>query len=389
MVSELQKKYQKDEITHGGLTVRSTLNYSLQKIAENIVQKFVREEGGKYHFSQMALVALDPNTGDILAMVGGTNFRLTEFNRAVQARRSPGSAFKPFIYTAAIEMGFSPGYVLEDSPVSFNVPVSEWTPQGEWSPQNFDSKFKGPITIREAVEQSRNVPTIRLLEELGPRSAMSMAQRMGITSYLEPQLSMALGAYEVSLLELVGAYSAFATGGTRTVPRAIDFVLDGKGNVLEKTIVHAEKALDQNVAAVMVNIMQGVIRRGTGYRAKIGRPAAAKTGTSQEFRDAWFIGFVPQLLVGVWVGNDDNSSMEGVAEVSVCPRAWKAFMDEALKNEPVVAFPSPVGLHEETFCVISGGRPTPFCPESALRKDIFFSGSGPTTPCDVHKQEVP
>ncbi len=347
VLQELTDLYGQEMVYHGGLRVYTTLDTSMQFAAEKAVSEFIKNEGPKYKFTQGALLSIDPTTGYIRAMVGGADFLESKFNRATQAKRQPGSSFKPFVYTAAIEQGLMPYTMLQDAPTTFKVWVNKWNPDGTWTPQNFDGKFQGAVTMRTALEKSLNIPAVKLLEIVGIPNAISVAQKMGITSRLEPSLSLALGASEVTLLEMTSAYGVLANQGIRVEPAAIVKIESRDGVVLYQNKIVERRVLDPNVAAIMVDMMRGGISRGTGYRANIGRPAAAKTGTSQDFKDAWFIGFVPQLVTGVWVGNDDNTPMKGVAEVGVCPRIWKAYNTTALAKMSPLDFPRPL-IPEET-----------------------------------------
>jgi len=341
ILQDLTDKYGEEMVYHGGLRVHTTLDASMQLAAEEIITRFISEEGKKYNFSQVGLVSIDPRTGYIKALVGGVDFLESKFNRVTQAKRQPGSSFKPFIYTAAIEQGISPGMILEDTPTTFQVWPNRWNPDGTWQPKNFDGKFRGPVTMRYALEKSLNIPSIKLLERVGIQNAIDVAQKMGIKSRLEPGLSLALGASEVSILEMTSAFGVFANSGIRVEPTAISKIENRDGVTLYKHSIQEKKVLDENVDAIIVDIMKGVLTRGTGVRGQIDRPAAAKTGTTQDFKDAWFIGFVPQLVTGIWTGNDDNSSMQGVAEVAVCPRIWKAYNQTVLGGQPVLDFPKP------------------------------------------------
>ncbi|MBN3033252.1 MAG: PBP1A family penicillin-binding protein [Candidatus Saganbacteria bacterium] len=381
----LTDKYGEEMVYHGGLKVYTTLDSKLQTAAENVVTRFVSAEGDQYHFSQAALVSLDPRTGYIRALVGGANYFESKFNRVVQAQRQPGSSFKPFIYAAAIEQGLSPGTILPDVPTAFQVWPSEWNPGGIWQPQNFDGKFRGNVTMRYALEKSLNLPSIRLLERVGVQSAIDVARRLGVKSRLEPALSLALGASEVNLLELTSAFGVFANAGVRVEPTAITRIESRDGVLLYNHPVVEKRVLDENVAAVMADMMKGVITRGTGMRAQLSRPAAAKTGTSQDFKDAWFIGFVPQLVTGIWLGNDDNAPMKGVAEVGTCPRIWKAYNEIALAGQPVIDFPRPEGLLEVRICANSGKLAGPNCPPGRVRWATLWAKDVPRAYCDFHK----
>lgn len=346
ILSQLIEQFGEDIVYHGGLKVYTTLDSNMQIAAESVINTYVINEGPQYHFSQAALVSIDPRTGYIKAMVGGADFFTSKFNRAIQSKRQPGSAFKPFVYTAAIEQGISPATILMDSPTTFKVYPSSWNPDGSWTPNNFDKKFRGAVTMRYALERSLNIPSIKLLERVGIDSTIDVARRMGIKSHLEPGLSLSLGASEVTLMELTSAYGTFANSGIWAEPISIIRIEDRSGVLLYKSSINDRRAIDSNVSAIMVDMMKGVLSRGTGIRGRIDRPAAAKTGTTQDFHDAWFMGFVPQLVTGVWVGNDDNTPMQGVAEVAVCPRIWKDYNQIALAGLPVLDFPKPEGLNE-------------------------------------------
>lgn len=385
VLQELLNRYGEDVVYHGGLRVFTTLDTSMQSAAEEVISRYVSQEGKKYNFSQAALISIDPSTGYIKAMVGGVDFYESKFNRATQAKRQPGSAFKPFIYTAAIEQGISPGTILMDTPTTFSVYPNEWNPDGTWKPKNFDRKFRGAVTLRYALEKSLNVPSVKLLERVGIPSAIDVARRMGIKSHLEPGLALALGVSEVSLLELSSAYGVFANSGIRVEPTAITKIENRDGVTLYKHSIVEKRVLDTNTAAVMVDLMKGVLTQGTGVRGRISRPAAAKTGTTEEYRDAWFIGFVPQLVTGVWVGNDDNTSMKGVAEVAVCPRIWKEYNTIALANQPVLNFPKPEGLVKVEICMTSGKLAGPHCPLKERRWVTLWKKDVPKETCDIHK----
>lgn len=390
VVQQLVDKYGKEYVYKGGLRVYTTLDSRMQKVAENVIENFTLFEGEAFNFSQVALVSIDPRTGYIKAMVGGVSFEASEFNRATQAKRQPGSSFKPYVYTAAMELGVSPGFVIEDSAVTFEVPADEWNPEGKWEPKNFDEKFRGGVTVREALEQSLNVPSVKLLDMIGVQAPINVARKMGIKSPLKRNLGLTLGVSEVTLLEHTSAFGVFANSGIRVEPTAILRVETRDGGVIEKHVIREKRALDPNIAAVMIDIMKGVLEseRGTGVRGRIERPAAAKTGTSQEFKDAWFIGYVPQLATGVWVGNDDNLPMEGVTEVAICPRMWKAFMNRIFTDDdvPVQEFPEPEGLVEAEICLDSGLLSSFNCPGDKVIKAEFWWDKVPDKECDKHKE---
>ncbi len=391
VINQLIDKYGRDIVYKGGLRIHTSLFMPLQKIAEETVDDFITKEGTKYRFGQAAMVALDPNTGYILAMVGGANIDKSEYNRVTQAKRSPGSSFKVFVYTAALERGMiSPGDIVDDTPVTFDVYPDSEHPDGKWRPNNFDKKFRGPVTIRYALENSLNIPALRVLQLVGADHVVDLAQRMGIRSPLQPNLSLALGTSDVNLLEMTSAYGVLATQGIKNPPVSITRVTDHDGKVLEEVELSPVRVIEPEIANIMIDMMKGVINSGTGRRAKISRPAAAKTGTSQSFKDAWFIGFVPQLAAGVWVGNDNNRPMTGVAEVGVCPRMWKAFMDKALADVPVEDFNRPMNMIGASICTISGKLATSACPPNKVKWAAFVKGKEPRSSCDIdHSSQDP
>jgi penicillin-binding protein 1A len=384
LLKSLTDKYGEKLIYEGGLKVYTTLDLNMQKAAEEIIATFIEKEGKTYNFSQAALVAIDPRTGYIKAMVGGADYSESKFNRVTQARRQPGSAFKPFIYTAAMEQGLSPGTIIIDEEKSWRVPISKWTPLGRWTPQNFDKKYHGAVTLRQALELSLNVPAVKLIEKVGVGKTLNVARRMGITSPLSPVLALALGASEVTLLEMTSAFGVFANSGVLVEPVAIIKITNRQGKELEHYRPIEKKALNPNIAAAMVDIMRGVLTRGTGYKGRITRDAAAKTGTTQDFKDAWFIGFVPQLSTGVWVGNDNNARMKGIAEVAVCPRIWKNFVQLALKDVPVQNFPAVQGMISVRICLDSGQRATEACPANCVKTLTFWKNRAPNESCQIH-----
>jgi penicillin-binding protein 1A len=292
---------------------------------------------------QGALMAMDPDTGAVLCMVGGRDFEKSQFNRCTQSLRQPGSAFKPIIYAAALDRGYNEASILIDSPFIRD----DHSLNGPWKPANYDNRFWGPITLRTALINSRNVVTVKLLDSIGVDYAIKYARRLGITTPLTPTLSLALGASGVSLWELLSAYSTFADQGERVEPYLIQKVLDRNGNVLEQHQVHKEEVISPQTAYLITDLLQGVVQQGTGTRAKaLGRPAAGKTGTTNEMKDAWFMGYTPDVLTGVWVGYDDHNISLGKGETggrAACP-IWVYFMQELLKDKPVLAFPIPPGI---------------------------------------------
>jgi penicillin-binding protein 1A len=372
----VQEKYGGDVLYKEGLSIYTTLDLTAQKYASEAVEKGLTEleerEKHQKGLVQGALFCMDVKTGAIRAMVGGRDFSKSEFNRATQSSRQPGSAFKPLIFTAAFDKGLNPSTVFVDSPIAVDD-VSQ--PDGIWRPKNFDEKFMGPITMRTALVQSRNVATVKILQEIGVDYAVSYAMNMGITSPMVRTLSLALGVSGVTLQELVQAYGVLANQGKKVTPYFIKKIVDRTGNVFEETKEESEQVIDPRIAFISTHVMQDVIIRGTGTRARsIGRPVAAKTGTTNDCRDAWFIGYTPSLITGVWVGLDHEASL-GRQEVGGRAAApiWLYFMEKALEKTPVESFPVPEGIvfikvDPQTGRAFDGGGAIP---------EAFLEGASP------------
>ena len=321
-----------------------------------------------------SFLAIDVKSGQIKAMVGGLDFNRSKFNRATQAYRQTGSAFKPFVYAAAFDKGMTPNTLLLDAPVSY----TDASTGQIYSPSNYDSTFEGWVTMRHALEKSRNVPSVRLGEQIGPAAVIDMARRLGLSGQLPPYLSLPLGVSEASLLEMVSAYSAFANQGIRMKPYFIQKVTDRDGNLLEENHPEAASVIRADTAYVMTHVLRGVVQRGTATRAaRLGRPIAGKTGTTNDFTDAWFIGFDPTLVAGTWVGFDQKKSMRrGEDGAHAALPAWISFMEEVLKDRPAEDFPIPANIvfipvDRHTGYPVHGGGA-----ETLL--EAFISGTEPT-----------
>jgi penicillin-binding protein 1A len=255
-----------------------------------------------------ALVAIDNRGGEIRAMVGGFSFDRSKFNRATQARRQLGSTFKPIVYTTAIDRGFTPVSIFVDEPVSFEAGPN----QPPYAPMNYDRTFAGPVTLRRALEQSRNIPAVKAMLEVGPQQVVDYAARFGLRGNFQPYLSLALGAAEATLVDTTSAYSVFPNQGVRMTPYAVVTIADREGNILEQNRPQAHEAIRADTAFVMTNLLRGVIQRGTGAAAaSLDWPLAGKTGTVDDYTDTWFIGFDPNITVGVWVGYDEKKPIGG------------------------------------------------------------------------------
>lgn len=291
---------------------------------------------------QGAVYCMDAHNGRVKAMVGGRDFTLSQFNRAIQARRQPGSAFKPIIYAAALDWGMNPATVILDAPY-----VSTMNPDEEiWRPKNYKEKFYGPTLFRSALILSRNVITVKILKQIGVPYAIEYANKMGIESELSPDLSLALGSSGLSLEEITKAYLVFANGGKVVEPIYVNKVEDRNGRIIEENHASVRKSISEETAFVMTDLLQAVIREGTGWRVRaLKRPAAGKTGTTNDLRDAWFIGFTPKLVTGVWVGYDDRRPMgKGETGSRAASPIWLYFMSEVLKDKPVEDFQVPEGV---------------------------------------------
>jgi penicillin-binding protein 1A len=352
---ELEPRYGRALLARGGLRIHTTLDLETQQIALDVLRSGVkgiektlssrrkesqREPAGL----EGALVAIEPTTGEIRAMVGGLDYAKSQFNRVVQARRQPGSTFKPFVYAAAFERGFTPATVVDDFPVSFSIPQNGR--YVEWSPENFDHQFRGAVTLRHALEESINVPTVRLLEAVGVDPVIRLARSMGIKSDLRAEYGLALGVSEVNALELTAAYAVLGNQGIRVPPTGIRRIVGANGEVLEAASRAGDRVLHEEVAFMMTSLLQGAVERGTAKRGRVpGWTVAAKTGTSQDAVDLWFVGYTPKLAAGLWVGYDRPRAV-GSHETAgrLAAPVWADFMRRALRGVPRDTIPIPEGL---------------------------------------------
>jgi penicillin-binding protein 1A len=290
--------------------------------------------------AQGALLAVDNATGEVRAMVGGRDFNVSKFNRATQALRQVGSSFKPYVYVTAIEQGARPDDVILDAPVTFQ------TASGPYSPHNYDEKYEGTITLRRALAQSRNIPALKLADKAGIRTVEDYARKFGISSPLPPYLPVALGAAEITLIEQTSAYSVFPDDGVRLVPRLIKKVTDYEGRTLEEDYPEVKDVISARTARLMTSMLQGVVQHGTAVAAtKLKMPLAGKTGTTNDFTDAWFVGFSPSVTAGVWIGYDEKKSL-GPKETGARAAlpVWMQFMSAALSGRDPGQFQPPPEL---------------------------------------------
>jgi penicillin-binding protein 1A len=382
---KVEERFGSSILYSGGLNIYTSINTTLQAHAEQAVitglsklePKLVRKRKHPHQPLQAAIVVLDPATSHILAMVGGRDFNRSQFNRAWQALRQPGSAFKPIVYAAAVERGFSATDTLSDTPLSIKVDAKK-----TWTPENFTRTYQGDVTLRKALAQSLNVPTVRLLSKIGIEETIRYARTLGIKSPLKAVLPLALGSSDVTLLELTSAYSVFANGGIRLEPVAILSITDSSGRVLSNSDPLPVQAMKPETAYVITNLLKGVIERGTGWKAReLGRPVAGKTGTTNDYRDAWFIGYTPSLVTGVWVGFDDQRSLGPKATGSrAALPVWLDFMKQAHQSQEPMDFSVPNGVLFRNVDPRTGLLSTEHCKLSL--REAFLPGTEPRKFCE-------
>ena len=340
VITELEERFGKERVLQGGIRVQTTIDTKFQAMAEESVKEshaMLKRWG--LRADQIALAAVDPRTHFVKALVGGVDYKSSQFNRAVQSRRQPGSSFKPFVYYAALESGkYSPGTIVDDAPITYNIPG------GVYRPQNYGGKqdFAGKMSLVQSLIQSRNIPAVKLGKAVSLEKVIKICRILGIESPMQPVISLPLGSIGVTPLEMASAFATFANNGWQSETTAILQVTDSKGNILLDNTPEPKQVLDPWATASLTTMMKGVLEPGgTGSKANIGRPAAGKTGTTSSERDVWFVGFVPQLSTAVWIGNDDYKSMgRGITGGDFAAPVWRSFMLKALKDEPVKYFPA-------------------------------------------------
>lgn len=440
----LEPVYGTEVLEQGGLTIQTTLDVDMQRTAEEIferhmayydvrfatagLQEYLHDlsEGTTEPITvsteppriQGALVALDTHTGAIRAMIGGRDFFDSQFNRAVQAKRQPGSSFKAFVWAAALEGPFTASTLVDDYPLVYVDMESDPTllldatsyaqtelaiydnlqmtheellalPREErlellkkfWRPQNHDGKYLGPLTVRKGLQKSRNLVSIRIVDSIGPRAVARLAHAAGIGSPLSSVLSLGLGTSVVTLLELTNAYGTFANGGLRAEPYYVERVSDRRDRVLQESAPKVESRINPQTAFLITNLLRGVVEHGTGwYARRIGRPLAGKTGTTQDQRDLLFIGYTPDLVCGVWVGYDDFRPLKkGLTAASIAVPLWTDFMRAALKNYPPKDFSAPPKIEYAKIDSDTGYLALPTCPKVIL--EAFRQGKVPEEFC--------
>ena len=417
---ELLNKFGAKQVYTGGLKVYTTLDLDMQKKAQetvdhafetNYLPTIVRQRGQSKTQPQVALLTVDPHTGYIKAMIGGRGD--DKFNRTTQAYRQPGSAFKPFVYTTAIKQGAGTGTVVDDTPKGYKTTLNGDEDE-LWIPKNYDGEYHGPTTLRIALAKSLNVSAVKLLERVGISNAINVAKSLGIKNLVpeDRNLSLALGGLTkgVTPLEMSTAYGVFATGGIKTDPIAITKVEDNNGNIILSNEVHRNIVLDESVAYLVTDMLKSAISRGplvwgTGWRAYLGRPAAGKTGTTSDYTDAWFVGYTPDLVTSVWLGEDSPTRMEyqmkdkegnlikdGTGKIKMdiissgeASKIWGDYMKKVVENRPVKEFKRPNNIIAKEICIEDGLLPNQYCPPNARREELFIEGTEPTEVGTLHK----
>jgi len=332
----------------GAITVRTTIDAGLQTLAADVVRRMLETEGTAIGATQAALFAMRPD-GQVVAVIGGVDYGATQFNRAVQARRQPGSLFKLFVYLAALRSGLAPESMIDDTPITIDG----------WTPDNYTQKTHGRVAMRDAFAHSYNIAAVRLQEQVGRRSVIDLARSMGIAGPMAPVPSLALGTTEVTLAEITAAFAAVRAGTDRITPQVIQVVSAAAGSALGPVSV-AQTATPSATTAAALTLLRAAVENGTGRAARLDTATYGKTGTTQDYRDAWFIGFAGDLVVGVWIGNDDNTPMRDAVGGGLPARIWKAFMVDALKGRavvpplPVAAPPEPPMLEARARVIDSG-----------------------------------
>ena len=393
---QLEEKYKNSLLYKGGLHIYTTLNKEMQENAEDALregllkldkrQRMLNIVNGDSSVPEVegSLLAYNPKTGYIKALVGGFDFNRSKFNRAIQAKRQPGSAFKPILYLAALDNGFTPADIIIDSPI---VHVNLDTHRN-WKPNNYNRMFSGKTTLRNALAFSRNVISVKLLERIGIDRVIEYAKILGIKSPLTRNLSLALGTSEVSLLELTSSFGVFASGGFKAEPIPIKYILDRDGKILDVFEIKKKRVISEETAYLMTSMLEEVVKNGTGRNARsIKRPIAGKTGTTNNFMDSWFIGFTPNLVAGVWVGFDEPRSLgpHETGSKTALPIFVK-FMKKSLKDVPIQNFSPP---NDVTFVKIdkeTGLLATKDCPNENVIFEVFKKGTAPTKYCDIHSK---
>ncbi len=382
-IAELSRRYAQDMLYRGGLKINTTLDVELQKICEREVEQLIASQGPGLNAHTGAAVLIENKTGYVRAMVGGTRWsQKNQFNRAYQAERQPGSSFKPIVYTAALLQGATPETVVPDKAINLSG----------WAPKNSDGQFMGDIPLRTGLQFSRNPVAAQLAERVTPASLIELAHAMGVSEDLKEHLSLALGSCDVSPLTMARVYSTLASGGLARVPLMVTLIESGTGETLtDNRNVKSSRIFDPEISAQMTEMLQRVVSAGTGTAASLGDvPVAGKTGTTDDSRDAWFVGYTPDYTLAVWVGNDDHSAMYGVYGGGLPATIWHSIMAEIIRRKPPTmefSFFAGREAHKLKLCRKSTQLAVPGCKETY--EDTFRCGVEPTEKCPLHLKETP
>ncbi|MGA7614291.1 MAG: PBP1A family penicillin-binding protein [Thermoanaerobaculia bacterium] len=395
VMKQLRETYPDTQLETDGLRIFTTLDTMMQRSAEDALSDGIANLKKRYSFIrkkkdplQGVVLTIQPGTGYVKALVGGTDYQRSQFNRAFQARRQPGSLFKPFVYAAAMNPTegantLTPSSFLDDSPISVKIGNQVW------EPQNYDNRYHGRVSVRQALAHSYNIPAVRAAIDAGVPNVVQMASKAGVQSRLEPYPSIALGAFEVTPLEIAYAYSVFANEGVKAEPVSILAVATREGKLLENREVRMKRVARAAVTYVVNNILQDVLDYGTAAHIRalgFDRPYAGKTGTTNSYRDAWFVGYSPRLLSLVWVGYDDGENLR-LAGASAAMPIWADHMDRIVGMVPEADFRRPDDVVERQIDPESGMLATPYCPET--RSEVYVAGTEPTRSCDLHSAWEP
>jgi penicillin-binding protein 1B len=386
VMRQLRETYPETQLETEGLRIFTTLDTMMQRAADKALEDGVGDLRKSYRHIRNAdqplqgvVITIQPGTGYVRALVGGRDYRKSQFNRALQAKRQPGSLFKPFVYVAAMDPrrggdALTAASVLDDSPISV----------GTWTPQNYDNQFHGRITVREALVNSYNIPAVRAAMDAGVENVIELASEVGVRSSLKPYPSISLGSFEVTPLEIAYAYSVFANEGVKASPVSILSVVTREGKVLESRDVKMTRVAPANVSYIMNDILQDVVRRGTAARVRssgITREYAGKTGTTNDYRDSWFIGYSPRVLSVVWIGFDDNRTTRLSGSNGALP-IWIDYMKRIAPMIPDAQFKRPDDVASAEIDPETGLLATPACP--TIRSELFVAGTEPSETCYLH-----
>ncbi len=375
---KLIEHYGPEIVDKGGLDVITAMNLPMQRLAEKALEEGVRRISPEL---QGALLAIDPNTGNVLAAVGGIDFVQNPYDRAFFAKRQPGSSIKPLIYAAALEKGYTAGTIFNDAPVAYDRGNNK-----KWTPHNYDHRAHGDLSLRQALAYSNNVIAVKLLDAIGVPYFVEFAAKLGLPMRSPYDLSLALGSEEVTLHDLISAYSPLSNGGLRPQTRTILRVYDRKNKTWTETPSVLASVLSPATAFLTTQMLKDVLTYGTGRALKsfsVQRPAAGKTGTTNDYRDAWFVGYTPQIITGVWVGYDKpKPGGRGFTGGAICAPIWGRFMRQALAGKPVIDFPKPDTVVSVLIDPTTNALATPQCP--VQREEFYLMTTQPTKPCEKH-----